>query len=293
MIFLILSILFSAYISVIFVVFNRFKIDLFQTIVVNYGVCVLTGSIVLGRFPIHVQTLSQPIFSWSMLMGALFIAVFNLIAISSVRVGVTITQTANKLSLVIPVGFSFFFYHENISWLKLAGIFIALLAVILVSAKNKVVDKKIQLLELCLPILLFVGSGIIDTLTKYVQRTYLSNNEIANMYLISGFLVAFSIGLLILMVRILSGTIKFQWRSVVAGLLLGVPNYFSIYFLIKALQSPSLNSSAMIPINNIGILFVVSLIGIFFFREKLSFKNCIGLVCTLLAILCIYYGDQF
>jgi len=71
-----------------------------------------------------------------------------------------------------------------------------------------------------------------------------------------------------------------------------VPNYFSIYYLVKALQSNALSSSAIIPINNITVLFAVSLFGIFVFKEKLSKLNYIGLILTIMAILLIFAGDK-
>lgn len=296
MIFLLLSILLSAYISVVFVVFNKFKINLFQAIVVNYGICVLTGSFAMGEFPITLQTLAQPIFSWAMVMGFLFISVFNVIAISSIKVGVTITQTANKLSLVIPVAFSFFMYNEEITWVKMLGILLALLAVVFVSSKGtKKASQEAQRKfsrHVFLPIILFIGSGIIDTLTKFVQVNYLKDAASSNTYLIAGFLVAFLIGFVVLMFRIITNRTQWQMKSLIAGIVLGVPNYFSIYFLIKALQSPLLSSSAMIPINNIGILFTVGLVGIFLFKEKLSRSNYIGLMLTIISIILIYVGDK-
>jgi drug/metabolite transporter (DMT)-like permease len=259
--------------------------------VVNYGICVLTGSFAMGEFPITLQTLAQPIFSWAMVMGFLFISVFNVIAISSVKVGVTITQTANKLSLVIPVAFSFFMYNEEITWVKMLGILLALLAVVFVSRKGTKKESQVEQRKFSwhvfLPIILFIGSGIIDTLTKFVQVNYLKDAASSNTYLIAGFLVAFLMGFVVLMFRT-----QWQMKSLIAGIVLGVPNYFSIYFLIKALQSPLLSSSAMIPINNIGILFTVGLVGIFLFKEKLSRSNYIGLMLTIISIILIYVGDK-
>ena len=113
MIYLFLSILLSTFLGVIFVYFNKHKIDIFQAIVFNYWVCVITGSLVLGNFPIHTNSIQTDWFKMSIIMGVLFISVFNLIGISSVLVGATITQTANKLSLTIPVVVSYFLYHEN------------------------------------------------------------------------------------------------------------------------------------------------------------------------------------
>ena len=226
-------------------------------------------------------------------MGILFISVFNLIGISSVKVGITITQTSNKLSLIIPVIFSYFLYHEKILPIKLIGILLALVAVILVSSKSKTLpNKKISGWEYALPITLFISSGIIDSLTKYVQNRFLTSAEISNSYLISGFFVAFLIGAVALIYLYISKKKTFQFKNLVAGIILGIPNYFSIYFLVKALQSDSLSSSAIIPINNIGVLFVVSAFGIFVFKEKLSKANYLGLAFTLLAIILIFLGDK-
>ena len=294
MIFLLLSILFNSYLGVIFAYFNRYKIDSFQAIVFNYWACVITGTIVLGHFPINLESIQYPWFKWSILMGFLFITVFNLISISSVKVGITITQTSNKLSLVIPVLFSFLVYQEHISWLKFIGIVVALIAVVLTSKNNNTIEtsKKISW-QYMLPIILFISSGIIDTLTKYVERTYLITNDISNAYLISGFFIAAILGSIVLSYQYITSKRVFNIKNLLAGIVLGVPNYFSIYYLIKALQSNSLSSSATIPINNIGVLFVVSMFGIFIFKEKLNKANYIGLLFTLLAILLIFFGDKF
>lgn len=293
MFYLLLSVLLNAYIGVLFAFFNKYKIDIFQAIVFNYGVCVITGSVVLGHFPLHVGLIHETYFTWALLMGALFISVFNLIGLSSVKVGITITQTANKLSLVIPVMFACLLYNESISLIKGAGILLALIAVIFISSKNSnLPQKKISILEYALPVTLFVSSGIIDTLTKYVQNRFLISESISNTYLISGFCTAFVLGIIVLIGMYITQKKTFNFRFLLAGVILGIPNYFSIYYLVKALQSDALSSSAIIPINNIGVLFVVSLVGIFIFKEKLSKANYLGLVLSLFAILLIFLGDK-
>lgn len=294
MIYLFLSILFNAYLGVIFAYFNRYKIDTFQAIVFNYITCVVTGSLALGKFPINLTTAGLPWFKWAILMGFLFITVFNLIAYSSNKVGITITQTANRLSLVIPVIFSYFLYHESISYLKILGILVALTAVVLASQKKSVAGNTKRKLswEIFLPILLFLSSGVIDAMTKFVERTFLHDTDTSNAYLISGFGIAAIFGIVALLFQYIQGKRKFHWNYLLSGIILGVPNYFSIYFLIKALKNPTLNSSATIPINNIGVLFVVSLFGIFVFKEKLTKANYAGLLLTLTAIILIYLGDK-
>ncbi len=292
MLFLILSILFSAYLGIIFTFFKRFGVDAFQAIVFNYFTCIITGSIYSGGFPLQQNTLQEPWMIWSFVMGSMFIATFNLIARSSVQVGVTVTQTANKLSLVIPVIISFWAYGEAILPLKIVGIILALAAVILMSYnpqnKSEAGNTTGMGLAAFLPVLLFLNSGFIDALTTYVQRRYIHTEAIANAYLIAGFSAAALWGILVLGIQYARGAKTFAWKHVIGGIILGVPNYFSIYFLIKALEHPSLNSSAIIPINNIGILLVVSLCGIFMFKEKLRGLNYVGLALALGAILLIF-----
>lgn len=293
MIYLILSILLNAYLGIAFVIFNKKNIDLYQAIVFNYWVCVITGSLVLGNFPINVEAIQAPWFKWSIAMGFLFITVFNLIAISSIKAGVTITQTANKLSLVIPVILSYLLYKDQMPAVKVIGIIVALIAVYFVVKKDRESDSTSKSKEFMLPVILFLGSGIIDSLTTYVQKTFLTSNEISNTYLISGFFTAGCFGAISLAILFIQKKKKFEIKNLVAGIVLGVPNYFSIYYLVKALQSPLLSSSATIPINNVGVLLVVSLVGIFFFKEKLNRLNYVGIALTLLAILLIYLGDTF
>src|SRR6218665_2036552 len=81
-----------------FKVFPRFKVDTLQAIVANYWVCVATGSIFLGYFPVSGTSLTQAWTPWAMLMGAGFIAVFNLVAYCTRIDGITTATIANKLS---------------------------------------------------------------------------------------------------------------------------------------------------------------------------------------------------
>ncbi len=289
---LLISILLNAYLGIVFIYFNRLKIDLFQAIVFNYITCVITGSIVIGSFPLQVGTIDEPWFRWAIAMGSLFIVVFNIIALSSVKAGVTATQTSNKLSLIIPVLFSWYVYQETIGWVKWTGIGLALLAVILTVSKSEKSTRKKSAWVYILPVILFIGSGIIDTLTKYVEAHYIKNDTTANAYLIAGFFVAAFWGSLALILLYVFNKKVFHIKHLIAGIVLGVPNYFSIFYLIKALKGDSLSSSAIIPINNIGILFVVSLFGIFIFKEKISRLNYVGILLTILSILLIYLGDK-
>ncbi len=77
--------------------------------------------------------MDEPWLPWAGLMGFSFIFLFNIIAFTAQKLGVAIASVANKLSMVIPFIFSIYLYNEEATPLKLAGIGVALVAVVLTS----------------------------------------------------------------------------------------------------------------------------------------------------------------
>ncbi|XZF14043.1 EamA family transporter [Chitinophagaceae bacterium MMS25-I14] len=287
MIFLLLTILLNTVLSAIMKLFPRFGLNALQVIVTNYWVCVITGSLFLGHFPINASSLHQPWTPWALLMGIGFICIFNLLAYSTKKDGITTTTVANKLSLVIPVLFSIWLYHEHASWLRWTGIVLAFPAVYLTT---RVKEEHKENPSLLWPVLLFIGSGLLDTLVKYVEQGYLPTSDVQAAFTIHLFGVAAVAGTLLVSYLILTGKQTFAWKNVLGGIVLGVPNYFSIYFLIRMLNSNFIASSAAIPVNNIGIVVASTLMAIIFFREHVTGIRIAGLVLSLLSIILIAFS---
>lgn len=294
MFYLIGSIVLTSYLTLSFKMVERYGIPVFQAIVFNYITCVLTGSVVNGSFPVNGQSLGQPWFHWAAIMGCFFITLFNVVALTTQKLGVAVASVANKLSLVIPFVFSLYLYNESATIVKIAGIIVALAAVFLTCLPPKgnetAAHKKIRSAAvLLLPAVLFVGSGLLDTLVKYVQQSFLdeSNN---NAYLIMSFATAAAIGSLILVSLVAAGKMRFDKRSILAGIAIGIPNYFSIWCLVKVLNENEGNSSAIIPINNMGIVLFSSVMAGLLFRERLSKLNWIGIALAVGAIALIAFG---
>ena len=277
MIFLLGSIVLTSWLTLSFKLVERFRLSSFQTIVFNYIFCVLTGSIVNGQAPAYVANIRLDWFPWACIMGCVFIALFNIIAFTAQRIGVAVTSVANKLSLVIPFIFSIYFYNEPATWLKIVGIILALFAVVLTclpaNHENKV---KAPRWLYILPVLLFAGSGLLDTMIKYVEHKFLKA-ENKNEYLITAFSMAAILGIVILIFQLAIGKQKFSGKAVLAGAAIGIPNYFSIWCLMEVLKKYANNSSAIIPINNVGIVLFSSVMAWLVFKEKLSLINWIGI----------------
>src|SRR5437868_4724219 len=100
MFYLIATIILNVVISALFKVIPKYKIDMLQAIVANYCVCVITGCFFIGHIPFSAAVIHETWFPWSLLMGAGFISLFNLLGYSTRVDGITTTIIANKLSLV-------------------------------------------------------------------------------------------------------------------------------------------------------------------------------------------------
>lgn len=293
MLYLIGSIVLSSWLTLSFKIVERYRISTLQAIVFNYFVCVITGSLVNGSFPLQAHRVQESWFSWAIIMGFMFIVLFNFIALTTQKMGVAVASVANKLSLVIPFLFSIYLYSEAVTTWKITGIVLALLAVVLTCMPSESgvepSAQKFRPILFLLPVILFVGSGLLDTLIKYVEATHLNDNN-KNAYLITAFATAGTAGALLLLLLLAMGKERFDVRSIAAGIMIGVPNYFSIWCLVQVLKNYAGNSTAIIPINNMGIVLFSTLAAWVLFREHLSRLNWLGILLALVAIALIAYG---
>jgi drug/metabolite transporter (DMT)-like permease len=293
LLFLFGSILFSSYLTLSFKVLQRYGIHLMQAIVFNYWTCVITGSVVNGHFPINTGTVKENWFQWACIMGGMFFIIFNIIGFTAQKIGVAVASVANKLSLIIPFIFSICLYNENTTGLKIAGVVIALAAVVLTCYPQKKESETgitaSKTLLIISPVILFFSSGLLDTLIKYVEQKFL-NDDNKNDYLITAFAAAGTVGTAVMSFLLFTGKMKFDSRSILAGIIIGIPNYFSIWCLVRVLKDYAASSSQIIPINNMGIVLFSAVVAMLLFKEKLSAVNWAGIILSLGAIALIAYG---
>lgn len=272
-------------IFVVFKLFSRFNINTFQALTFNYVTACICG-IILQENSIKFSKVQQ--FEWfpfALGLGGLFILVFNLMAITTQRSGLSVVSVATKMSVVIPILFGLLYYKESLGFFKIIGIILALFAVYLASIKTKD-GIKIKLSNFIFPVLVFLGSGTIDTTIKYLEGEFIAKNDIpifsATIYAMAGL-----IGFAILIFQLVKGDFKFEFKNLIGGIALGVPNYFSVYFLVEALRSDILESSGVFTVNNVAIVMTSTMLGISLFKEKLLRKNWIGIGLAVLSILFI------
>ncbi|MGB6241674.1 MAG: EamA/RhaT family transporter [Castellaniella sp.] len=295
---LILSISFSVLVSVFLKLARRCQVRVDQAIAMNYvTACALC--LWLLRPPLESLGRQTPS-GWVLLvlLGVLLPAVFLIMAAAVRQAGIVLSDTAQRLSLIIPVLAAFLVFHEALSGTKGLGILLALGALACLLRRPVAQDagatpgappppampsgEPIQTgRRIWLPLLgVWAGYGLIDILFKQMART---GSGFTSTLLLSFSLAGVLMGLWLLIRRT-------QWhaRSLASGVLLGALNFGNIYFYIRAHQTYPENPTLVFAAMNIGVISIGALVGAGLFRERLSRTNLAGIGLALAAIVLLF-----
>lgn len=270
--------------------FRHYGLNTFEAIVFNYLVCVLTGALFAGESLAGVISDGDPWIPYAVVLGGIFIGTFYLMARTTQVFSMTVSSIASKMSLVIPVLFSLLILDiqsRSYSPWNYTGMFLALAAIFASSYKGGRVNRTHGggVLYL-LPVAVFILGGIVDSTINYVSYRFLSGSDEA-VFPVVIFASAGIIGLVALLIR----RQRPSWPNVAGGAVLGVVNYFSVYYLVRALSVFSHDGALVYPMVNVGIILFSSLISRLFFGEKFSVLNVAGIFMAILAILLLSHQE--
>lgn len=282
---ILLTILCSTLLFTIFKLYPKFKINTLQALIWNYFFAFLIGIFSPKTNFIVTEILVKAWLLPSIILGILFIVVFFAMARTSQLNGVSVASIASKMSLIIPIIFGLFFLKEQVAFIQIIGIVIAIFAVYFTTKKEKS-DLKVNYIGYTL--LLFFGTGIIDTSINYVQDNLVTNNEYS-LFTAVTFLIAFAIGCIAYLYDFIKNKTKFAFKNIIAGLFLGIPNYYSLHYLILSLQHDKFESATVFTVINVGIITFTALIALILFKEKLYKHNYIGIAMAVIALFLITY----
>lgn len=282
MIWVVLSIISASFLFVVFKLFDRFQVHRFTAVVLNYLFAGLTGLLVY-RVDFYSSIQCTNCMWFVLVLGIVFLSLFNLIGYVTVKNGASIAVLANKMAFVIPVLLSIIFFSERLEVLSALALIVGLVGLYLAVKSNSEKRTNNQLLW---PIILFAGSGILDFLLKVGERWFLSIWDSSTLT-IGIFISAFSWGVFF---GVSKNMFKITKKNVLWAAILGIPNFFSIFFLFEAIKSFSDQSAVVFPVNNVGIILCTALLAFVVFKERLSRINLLGLVLCIISIAMLTYN---
>ncbi|MBQ5783011.1 MAG: hypothetical protein IIV99_06480 [Oscillospiraceae bacterium] len=246
-------------------------------LVVNYISCTLVALYDTGLSNVfNTQTGFGNALLLGVISGFVYLASFVLLQYNVQKNGVVLSATFMKLGLLVSTGFSIIVYRERPDILQIIGFAVAIAAIIIInSAKDSDGKKQTAAFKLGL-IVMLVCSGMGDALSKVFEETGVP--FFSNHYLLFTFGSACVLCVLLMLYK----KQKIGVAEMVFGAMLGVPNYLSSKFLLRSLDS--VPAVVAFPTFSVGCILVVTVVGLFVFREKLTRKQSAALAMIMAAL---------
>jgi len=276
MISLILTILLTVVLFICFKEFSKRNINTHQAITFNYLTASLLAFIFYEKSISFIEIINSSWIFPTIALGVFFIIMFNVMAKTTQRLGISIASMASKISLIIPVIGAILLQENNISYTNGLGILIAIIAIYLAFKKKQNSNQSIYI-----AIILFFGTGILDMCLDYIQHNLLENNNQSSQFIIVVFFIAFIAGL----IKIILSKEKIKSRNIIAGIFLGIPNYLSIYYVLISLEK--LGGVIVFPILNISVVLLSTILSFFVYKEYLNTLNWTGIILACISIILI------
>lgn len=266
MIFLLLAIFSSTAVSVMLRLSNDTDHSVYGKFVCNYLACAVCA------------LLFRPLFLWDAIVislglmnGVLLVVGLFLMQLSMRLSGVALTSLYGRLGVCVPLLFSIVFFKEWPTWLQVLGMASSLLSILWLFYQSK------MSFQIGAVLLIFmVASGLGDTMSKIYQ--VFAPDVLSSQYFFISFLVAMLLSLFLMILKKQTITKK----EVLYGVMIGIPNYFSSFFLLLSLND--LPSIVVYPTYSTATIVTISLCGYVFFKEKVNKEMIATFILILVSI---------
>ncbi len=278
MLFLLLSVICSVSVGVLFKISRNYNVLTTQIVTFNYVFALL----LCGLFFSPDLTAVGATAPWSIYItiGILLPSVFLFLATSIKHIGIVKTDAAQRLSLFIPILASWLLFKEEFNMLKISAFLVAFPALLLILSKPTQNTKN----SWSYAAVVLLGFGIIDILFKQIAL-YTKLPYPTSLFIV--FTIALIAMIVIIGYEMILKKITLNLTSVLFGGLVGLCNFGNILFYLKAHKAFAENPSTVFAGMNMGVIIAGSVVGLLFFKEKLSTKNFLGLFFALVAIVLI------
>lgn len=276
MLYLFLAMLGSAAMSLVLKAFRAQRGNRYGIILGNYVTCVLVGLLMMPDRSLllhgHLSTLLCGAAG-----GVFFVS--GLVSMqSSIRLnGAALTAAFAKLGLVVTLGVSILCFGERPGGWQLAGLLLVFAALLLINGGAEGREGKASFLLLVL-VLLTGGGG--DAMSKVFEQ--LGGKGEGTLYFFWLFLTAGLLSAVLALREYRQTGLKLLPAELAAGVLVGLPNYYSSLLLLTALERmPAL---VVFPAASTGTILLVTLFSALLFHERITRRQATGLALILSAL---------
>ena len=274
-IYLLLAVISSASMALVLKALEKNSGNRYAVLLGNYLTCVLMAAAVLPDKKLLVHPDVETILCGG--TGGVFFVAGLAGMQGSIRVnGAILTSAFSRLGLLVPLFVSIVFFGERPDQFQLSGLLMVLAAMWLISGEKKT-GKRI-VFPLLFMVLVFCGSG--DAMAKIFERV--GNRSQDELYIFFVFLTAAALTVILLFREQHAAGLRPALRDFLAGIAVGIPNYFSSLLLLKALLK--LPAFIVYPCFSTGAIVLVTLVSALLFGERPGKRQWTGLGMIMAAL---------
>lgn len=261
------------------------KIRLFWCVI--FGIIILLPEIYKNGFGIFIM--GKSVWAICICSGIITAGVILLWLIIVRQNAFCLLEIFSLMGVLLPVVLSGILYNENVKitqWLSLA---VLLVAVFLISSYSNQTKTKFTLGGISLLVLF----GILNGLSDFTQKTFanVSKGEVSvSVFNFFTYLVALAF---LIVVQFFINTKSRETQKPIVEkrmyfyvVIMAAMLYMNTFF--KTLCANFLTSVQIYPVYQGMILVFSTIMGSVFFKEKLTLKNCIGILFVVMALFAIY-----
>jgi len=289
MIYLIFAIIFSSSLNVLFKFSEKYKSNRLALTFFNFlGATIFSLIFVLKQISIDTRyissflegfgndiiTPSSLVLLIGLLNGFVYFGSFYVLQISTARNGSAMSATFNKLGVMVPAILSVILFNETPKVMQIFGVIIAILAIIVIYSKKE--EGSIITLRIALFATFFLG-GFGDFTSKIFQVYGVV--QLQSLFIFFTFLFSLIVTGLFMLYKDCS----IKRTDVIFGLVAGLPSQFISLFLLRSLST--LPAFVVFPLFSVGVILVVNIINLLFFKEKLTVRQFIAIGFILVAVI--------
>lgn len=275
MLYLLLAIICSALVSVLMRLSTEKARGNVSMLAVNYLMCLVLAAVYTGGLGAAkgASGLTGAV-GMGVVNGVLYLLGFVLLQLNVQKNGVVLSATFMKLGLLVPMVVSVCFFREIPALWQIVGFCLAVAAILLVNGGEK--RSEGRRMKAGLLLLLLVNGGA-DTMSKIFEE--LGAARFAEHFL----LVTFATALLLCIGLTLWKRERPGKWELLFGLIIGIPNYFSARFLLRALEHVA--AVIVYPTYSVATILVVTVAGLCLFQERLNKRRWAAVAVILAALI--------
>lgn len=278
MIYILLAVLCSTGVSQILKITDRRRMNVEPIFLINYAAAATAAFFQGDRttLPSPAESLGPVFYIVAFFLGLVFIGAFYIYRKTISLMGISLSATISRLSAGVPLLGSMIFFRETPLPRQAAGMILMFIAIPLASDRSKDPHRRGSTVW---GVLLFLAFGINDFTLKVVRELWPRTDEGSFLFFV--FLTSFLTALVLLVWK----REKIRPGLILPGVILGLINLGSSYFILKSLQS--LDAIVVYPVLALGIIVLGLVTGILFWKERLTPAHALFILIASGAVLLI------